>query len=467
MSWTQIDVNKYESSSGWTLELDGGYGWIMYHEEIEDELPDTFFVLADLFGNPGQAVVTVDPLTGKIPTGLIPSLAISEVFVVSNETQMLSLNCQRGDIAIRTDIPGPAMFILALDDSTVLSSWVQISVTYPDWGNIQNKPLAFTPTNHNHDLDYYRKTEIDSLLAGKRSTDSIPANEILENTNKQFISQSEKDLLHNPQAPNWPDIQNKPPAFPPTDHNHFADHYTKSEINSALLQKRNIGNITANEITEDSSKRFVTDTQIAAWNSGGSSSGGFDVGDVKTSARNTAPSGWLTMNGQTIGNTGSEANNVGSAFQNLFILLWNDWSNTVLPIQTSTGTATTRGASAVADWNAGKRLPIPNIAGRTAIGVGAATGLTARNLGEGIGEEAHTLTIPELPNHDHGGGVHNHPIYRANFTMSGGGISIAVGYSSTSTTVTRNSSAIITPQGGGLPHNNMQPSLVLNYFIKY
>jgi len=41
--------------------------------------------------------------------------------------------------------------------------------------------------------------------------------------------------------------------------------------------------------------------------------------------------------------------------------------------------------------------------GRTIIGDGAAAGLSPRALREQGGHEVHTLTIPEMPAHDHGG----------------------------------------------------------------
>ncbi|EMN90572.1 hypothetical protein [Leptospira weilii] len=302
MSWTQVDANKYESSSGWTIELDGGYGWIMYHEEIEDELPDTFFVLADLFGNPGQAVVTVDPLTGKIPTGLIPSLAISEVFVTSSETQMLALNCQKGDIAIRTDIPGPAMFILALDDSTALSSWVSVTVTYPDWANIRNKPLGFPPESHNHDSRYYTKSETDSALSQNSDWNNIqnkppvfpPEN---HNHDSRYYTKSETDSALS-QNSDWNNIRNKPPAFPPENHNHNSSYYTKTETDSALSQKRDVGNISATDIIEDSSHRFVSDMEKAAIAGGGFS---IPLGGILEDALDQLPSSnFKETNGQAI-----------------------------------------------------------------------------------------------------------------------------------------------------------------------
>ena len=87
-----------------------------------------------------------------------------------------------------------------------------------------------------------------------------------------------------------------------------------------------------------------------------------NVGEVKAFARKTTPNKFLKCNGQTIGNASSGATARANAdTQTLFEMLWADWDNTVLPIQTSSGTAATRGASATADFNANKRLPLPDL----------------------------------------------------------------------------------------------------------
>lgn len=75
--------------------------------------------------------------------------------------------------------------------------------------------------------------------------------------------------------------------------------------------------------------------------------------------RTTAPSGWVKGNGGTIGNASSGATTRANADTvDLFTLFWEQFSNTVLPIQTSAGAASTRGASAAADFAANKRLPV-------------------------------------------------------------------------------------------------------------
>lgn len=86
------------------------------------------------------------------------------------------------------------------------------------------------------------------------------------------------------------------------------------------------------------------------------------AGTVIHVARSSAPTGYLKANGGTIGSASSGGTSRANADTlSLFTVLWNDFSNTVLPIQDSSGAATTRGASAAADFAANKRLPLPDL----------------------------------------------------------------------------------------------------------
>lgn len=113
---------------------------------------------------------------------------------------------------------------------------------------------------------------------------------------------------------------------------------------------------------------------------------------------------------------------------------------------------------------AGLSFNIPDMRGRVGIGAGDGTGaaLTARSLGATGGAETHTLTLNEMPIHDHGGSTGNAGDARESENASS--VSI-VGSVTVSGEGTHNHT--ITPQGGNGAHNNMQPFLVLRYLIKY
>ena len=59
--------------------------------------------------------------SGKLPTGVIPSLAIMDVYEAKDEAAMLALSCQKGDICIRTD--EAKTYILAADGAATLANW--------------------------------------------------------------------------------------------------------------------------------------------------------------------------------------------------------------------------------------------------------------------------------------------------------------------------------------------------------
>jgi hypothetical protein len=60
----------------------------------------------------------------KIPADYLPSVALTDTFVVANTTEMTGLNVQVGDIAIVTEIS--KTFILAADPASTLANWKEI-----------------------------------------------------------------------------------------------------------------------------------------------------------------------------------------------------------------------------------------------------------------------------------------------------------------------------------------------------
>ena len=98
----------------------------------------------------------------------------------------------------------------------------------------------------------------------------------------------------------------------------------------------------------------------------------------------------------------------------------------------------------------------PDLRGRTIIGTGTGSGLTARSLANSLGTETHGLSTTELPSHTHqpsGDAV-------LRYTGSGGSYSLPAGGTDVVLSIT------IPNTGGGVAHNNMQPSLVCTYIIK-
>ncbi len=180
----------------------------------------------------------------------------------------------------------------------------------------------------------------------------------------------------------------------------------------------------------------------------------------------TAPTGWLLCSGGTIGSASSGGTLRANAdTETLYALLWDSWSNTELPIQTSGGVASTRGANAAADFAANKRLPVPDvrgrvIAGKDDMGGSAASRLTSSYFGIGTtlglagGSQSHTLTTSQMPAHTHDAQVHD-----------GGGGAYDRALRSQGNAIA-NLDGIVQSAGGGQGHNNTQPTIVMNKIIK-
>ncbi len=157
------------------------------------------------------------------------------------------------------------------------------------------------------------------------------------------------------------------------------------------------------------------------------------LGEIRMFAGNFAPTGWALCNGDTL----SISQNVA-----LFSIL-----------------GTTYGGNGVTNFR------VPDLRGRVPVGMGQGTGLTARPEGETGGEETHTLSLTEMPAHTHAAlvdtsvGANDRPA--GGFpARNGAGIPQYGAVSSGQL-----SSTAIGSAGGGQPHNNMQPYLVINYII--
>lgn len=113
------------------------------------------------------------------------------------------------------------------------------------------------------------------------------------------------------------------------------------------------------------------------------------TGDFKTAMRVSIPAGWVAANGGTIGSGSSGATNRADAdTEDLFTLWWTEFTDGELPVFTSGGGASTRGASAAADFAADKRMTVPDFRERY-IRVAGATNSPGDLLSESIADHAH------------------------------------------------------------------------------
>lgn len=128
------------------------------------------------------------------------------------------------------------------------------------------------------------------------------------------------------------------------------------------------------------------------------------VGAIQPLRAKTAPAGWLIEDGKTIGSAASGATGrANSDTQDLFVHQWNNFDNTERPIQTSSGAATTRGASAAADFAANKRFPLDDSRTRFLRGADSGLGFDA-TLVPGLKQD------DVIKNHTHPTAEHSHSV---------------------------------------------------------
>jgi microcystin-dependent protein len=151
------------------------------------------------------------------------------------------------------------------------------------------------------------------------------------------------------------------------------------------------------------------------------------VSEIKITSFGFAPKGWALCNGQLLAIQQNQA---------LFALI-----------------GTTYGGDGI------RTFGLPNLQGRTPTHMGG--GLTLGELG---GEQNHTLSVPELPNHLHLVNVSSVSTSGSDTPLNNyfGGFNNLYHVAPGQTTIQPNT---VGPTGGGQAHNNMQPYLTLNFCI--
>jgi microcystin-dependent protein len=168
-------------------------------------------------------------------------------------------------------------------------------------------------------------------------------------------------------------------------------------------------------------------------------------GTIVAYAGKTAPPGWLLCDGAAVSRTADSA---------LFTALGTDYGP----------------GDGINTFN------VPDLRGRTALGGGTGSGLTARSNGQRAGAESATLTVAQLPAHSHTitDPGHAHGAAGANVFITAGGPAgtnpgVGLGSSFNYTAATTSSTTGITGTnntGGGSPVSIMPPFQVVTFIIK-
>jgi len=142
---------------------------------------------------------------------------------------------------------------------------------------------------------------------------------------------------------------------------------------------------------------------------------------------------------------------------------WAFCDGQILPLSQNTALFSLLGTTYGGDGKS--NFALPNMQGNAPMHPGQGPGLSLHDLGETGGEETVTLLESEIPSHAHtlmaSSSTGTKPL-PTNNTLAR--VSGATPYGP-ATNLTSFANSALSPAGGNLPHNNMQPYLTLNFCI--
>lgn len=164
------------------------------------------------------------------------------------------------------------------------------------------------------------------------------------------------------------------------------------------------------------------------------------TGTILPTVATSAPSGWLLCDGSAVSRT--------------------DYSNLFALVGTSFGAG-----------NGSTTFNLPDLRGRSIIGVGQGSGLSNRVRGQVGGAETHQLATGEIP-------AHQHFVFNTDATSNGSPNVTASQYAVMDNSTSSNGSydingnanvatvGLTSSTGSNGSHNNMQPFMALSYIIR-
>ncbi|MGR9107355.1 MAG: phage tail protein [Gammaproteobacteria bacterium] len=108
---------------------------------------------------------------------------------------------------------------------------------------------------------------------------------------------------------------------------------------------------------------------------------------------------------------------------------------------------------------------LPDLRGRTPIHFGSNGAGQTHDLGQKSGEETHTLTVNEIPQHSHSLNASSSDGDTLNTTGSVLARQVGGIYEQNATNLTALQNGTLANSGGGQAHDNMQPYITLNFCI--
>ena len=414
-----------------SFSIPGSFKWDTATARLEVKVDSDVLTPTDQFGLTPYSIVAASVTAGGVTTNALANGAVTDVKVSTISASKIIL--PGGSTPISTWQLGAGNFIdaakVALPGSTAtVASWQYGSTGFIDVAKVTGT-IPTTPAAHATSHGLVGTDPLTNLSPQQISGTAVVSRSTSSQTIQPQVGSDVVPLVIKPNN-----------SIPAASLDALAVY--KADQSTTTLSVRGDGAITA--------RGTLTVTGAVSANSGLSVTGNLSVstitpsgnlnvsGRVKDSygflvpagtivafAGSSAPSGWLLCDGST------KDVSIQPELADLKAVLGSIYGS---------ATATT--------------FVLPNLKGRVPMGSGIGAGTTNWTIGVSTGEEKHQLTESEMPIHSHAGVV-----TAINYANVANGNS-----DSRATSHTVSSSQ---PKGGDQPHSIIQPSLVVNYIIKY
>ncbi|ELY68837.1 hypothetical protein [Natrinema versiforme] len=110
-----------------------------------------------------SGVATLDS-NGDLDTGQVPSIVITDVYVIQTESELTGLDANQGDVGIATDVQGS--WILATDDPSVADNWKELKTDAPPVQDVFGRTGSITAQSGDYDLSQIDSVDVSAMLEG-------------------------------------------------------------------------------------------------------------------------------------------------------------------------------------------------------------------------------------------------------------------------------------------------------------
>lgn len=141
-----------------------------------------------------DGVATLDS-NAELVANQVPSIAITDVYVINTESDLTNLSATQGDVGIATQENGS--WILTTDDPTTASNWKELQRTEPPVSDVFGRTGSVTAQSGDYQLDEIGNVDAKAMLEGP------DADKPAAGTTGRYYFATDVDLLYRDNGTSW------------------------------------------------------------------------------------------------------------------------------------------------------------------------------------------------------------------------------------------------------------------------